>query len=69
MTVIIGIDPHKSTHTAVAIDAEERPLARLQLSADRAQTGRLLAWATPLGGTGHGRSSPLLGSASCWLNS
>jgi transposase len=50
MTVIIGIDPHKSTHTAVAIDAEERMLARLQLSADRAQTGRLLAWAAPLGG-------------------
>jgi hypothetical protein len=49
MPVIIGIDPHKSTHTAVAIDVEERPLARLQLPADLAQVGRLLAWATPLG--------------------
>ena len=28
MTVIIGIDPHKSTHTAVAIDTDEQPLAR-----------------------------------------
>jgi transposase len=49
MTVIIGIDPHKSTHTAVAIDRDERPLARLQLVADRCQTQRLLAWAEPLG--------------------
>jgi transposase len=48
MTVIIGIDPHKATHTAVAIDGQERPIARLELPADRAQTVRLLAWATPL---------------------
>ena len=49
MTVIIGVDPHKSTHTVVAIDCEERPLARLQLVADWCQTQRLLAWAEPLG--------------------
>ena len=49
MTVMIGIDPHKATHTAVAIDSDERPLARLQLTADRVQTGRLLVWAAPLG--------------------
>src|SRR6478609_31652 len=49
MSVIIGIDPHKSTHTAVAIDTEEQPLARVQVSADRCQTPRLLAWAAPLG--------------------
>jgi transposase len=49
MTVIIGVDPHKSTHTAVAIDGDERPLARVQLVADRCQTQRLLAWAEPLG--------------------
>ena len=49
MTVIIGIDPHKSTHTAVAIDGDEQPLARLQVAADRCQTERLLAWAAPLG--------------------
>jgi transposase len=45
MTVIIGIDPHKATHTAVAIDRDERPLAGVQLVADRCQTQRLLAWA------------------------
>jgi transposase len=49
MAVIIGIDPHKATHAAVAIDGDERLLARLQLTAADDQTARLLAWATPLG--------------------
>ena len=49
MTVIIGVDPHKSTHTAMAIDRDEQPLARAQLVADRCQVQRLLAWAEPLG--------------------
>ena len=49
MTVIIGIDPHKATHMAVAIDGDEHALARLEVRADRAQTQRLLAWAAPLG--------------------
>ena len=49
MTVIIGVDPHKSTHTAVAIDRDEQPLARVQLVAERCQVQRLLAWAEPLG--------------------
>lgn len=47
MTIIIGIDPHKATHTAVAIDETEHALAELQLAADRCQTMRLLAWAAP----------------------
>ena len=49
MTVIIGIDPHKATHMAVAIDGDEHAIARLEVRADRAQTQRLLAWAAPLG--------------------
>jgi Transposase len=49
MTVIIGVNPHKATHTAVAIDGAERPLARLDVVADRSQTQRLLAWAAPFG--------------------
>ena len=49
MSVIIGIDPHKSTHTAVAIDQVEQPLARVQLVADRCQVQRLLVLAEPLG--------------------
>jgi transposase len=45
MSVMIGVDPHKATHTAVAIDGDERPLAQLQVVADHCQTQRLLAWA------------------------
>jgi len=48
MSVTIGIDPHKSTHTAVAVDRDEHQIARLTLVADRHQTDRLLAWAEPL---------------------
>jgi transposase len=49
MSVIIGIDPHKATHTAVAIDRDEQSIAKLQVVADRCQTERLLAWAAPFG--------------------
>jgi len=49
MSMMIGIDPHKATHTAVAIDSDEQPVARLTIAADRCQTQRLLAWAEPLG--------------------
>ena len=48
MAVMIGIDPHKSTHTAVAVDRDERTLARLTVPATKGQTQRLLAWAEPL---------------------
>ncbi len=43
VTIIIGIDPHKGTHTAVAIDETEQALAEFELAADRCQTMRLLA--------------------------
>ncbi|HSH58261.1 MAG TPA: transposase [Acidimicrobiales bacterium] len=49
MSMTIGIDPHKASHTAVAIDGDEHPVARLTVTADRCQTERLLAWAEPLG--------------------
>ena len=49
MTVTIGIDPHKATHMAVAIDDHEEPIGRVALIADRSQTQRLLAWAEPFG--------------------
>ena len=48
MSVTIGIDPHKSTHTAVAVDRDEHQIARLTLAAERHQIDRLLAWAEPL---------------------
>jgi len=45
--VIIGIDPHKATHMAVAIDGDERSIARFEVRAQRNQSQRLLVWAAP----------------------
>lgn len=45
MTVMIGIDPHKRTHTAVAIGDRDRTLDQLRVVADRRQIPKLLAWA------------------------
>jgi transposase len=47
MDVIIGIDPHKASHTAVAVGDGEVELARLQLRSGRSQLRQLLAWAEP----------------------
>src|SRR4051795_7357578 len=43
--VTIGIDPHKSSHTAAALDADGGSLSELRLRADGATLSRLLAWA------------------------
>jgi len=61
--VMIGVDPHKASHTAVAISAAEEPLGEVRVRACVAQTERLLAWAAAwpqrtwavegAGGTGH----------------
>jgi transposase len=45
MTVMIGVDPHKGSHTAVAIGAGEEPLGRLRVRASVAQAEKLVAWA------------------------
>jgi len=47
MTVIIGIDPHKATHTAVAISGGEEELDRKKVRANRAQVDQLVSWAEP----------------------
>jgi Transposase len=49
MSVIIGVDPHKATHTAVAIDRSEAELARARVRATRKQVPQLLRWAERLG--------------------
>ena len=49
MSVIIGVDPHKATHTAVAVDNDEVELARAKVRATRNQVPQLLSWAEPLG--------------------
>jgi transposase len=45
--VIIGVDPHKASHTAVVISAAEEPLGEVRVRACAAQAERLLAWAAP----------------------
>jgi transposase len=68
--VMIGIDPHKASHTAVAISGTEEPLGELRVRASAAQAERLLAWAAAwpertwavegAGGLGHLLSQQLL---------
>ena len=43
--VMIGVDPHKGSHTAVAIGADEAVLGEIGVRASAAQAQRLLAWA------------------------
>jgi transposase len=43
--VMIGVDPHKGSHTAVAIGAAEEPLGELRVRACAAQAEKLVAWA------------------------
>lgn len=45
--VMIGIDPHKGSHTAVALDEKELELASLKIRASKRQREQLLAWAAP----------------------
>jgi transposase len=59
---IIGIDPHKGSHTAVVIDRDEQVVGEVSVQADRRQRDRLLRWAAPFeprlwaveGASGHG---------------
>ncbi len=61
--VMIGVDPHKASHTAVAVGADEQPLGQLRVRASAAQARRLLeraqawperSWAVEgAGGLGH----------------
>jgi transposase len=44
---MIGVDPHKATHTAVAIGPEETELGRVQVRATRRQVDQLVSWAAP----------------------
>ena len=45
VAVMIGVDPHKGSHTAVAISPAEEPLGELRVRACAGQAERLLAWA------------------------
>ena len=52
MTVMIGIDPHKGSHTAVVISEAEEPLGKQRVRASAAQAG---SWSH---GRRPGRSGP-----------
>jgi transposase len=43
--VMIGVDPHKGSHTAVALDAEEARLGQIRVRASSAQVKDLRSWA------------------------
>jgi len=45
MTVMIGVDPHKGSHTAVAVDKSEQSLGELRVRSGPKQLERLLKWA------------------------
>jgi transposase len=46
---MIGIDPHKATHTAVAVDDDEHVIDEFTLEASKDQVERLTDWAGGLG--------------------
>jgi transposase len=48
--VVIGIDPHKRSHTAVAVDEAGRKLGQLTVNSDAEGVLRLWAWAGRFGG-------------------
>ena len=44
--IVIGVDPHKSSHTASALNAQSHQLTdRLRIEASLAEYRRLLSWA------------------------
>jgi transposase len=46
MMVMIGVDPHKRSHTAVAIDGDDVELAAIEVRASGRQVDELLGWAS-----------------------
>ena len=48
--VMIGVDPHKATHTAVAVDSTEEVLGERLVRATPRQVAELVEWAKRLDG-------------------
>ena len=44
MEVMIGVDPHKGSHTATMLDRGQRELRRITVRAGRRQVAELLEW-------------------------
>ena len=68
MTVVIGVDPHKGSHTAVAIDDDEQQLASIEVRSGPRSSSSCSA-GRPSSRIGCGRSSRRAGSGICWRNS
>lgn len=49
MSVMIGIDPHKGSHTAVVIDSDEVEVDQIRVRASADQVARLQDWAAGYG--------------------
>jgi hypothetical protein len=71
--VLLGIDPHKDTHTVVVVDQAGRQLDQTTVPARTLGHGELVGWARtrwPSGGCGRWRTAgmSLAGwNATCWL--
>ena len=79
MGVVIGIDPHKGSHTAVAIDGDEQQLGRIQVRSGRTSAravtrmgsrvrragvgGRVGRWCSAI----CSRSSSSVRASGCWM--
>jgi hypothetical protein len=44
---VIGVDPHKGSHTAAVLETSEEVIAERRLDADGRQLGPLQEWAEP----------------------
>jgi len=70
MTTTIGIDPHKDSHTAVAIDSNENVLDEIRVRSCSTRTVRLREWAdrfeerTWAVESAHGLGYPVVGDGS-----
>jgi transposase len=71
--VVFGVDPHKHSHTVVAVDEAGRKLGQLTVSSGQDGQLRLLRWARQLGSDRRrwavGRMAgmwPAGWSLSCW---
>lgn len=47
--IVLGVDPHKKTHTVVAVDQAGRKIAELTFPARQAGFDKMLVWARALG--------------------
>jgi len=44
---VIGVDPHKGSHTAAVLNETEEVIAEISVEADHDQLQRLLKWGSP----------------------